>query len=38
MFRELFERVPDIATVEYPQRLLSNFINGIKHMETAVNP
>ena len=38
MFRELFQRVPDIAAVEQPHRLLSNFINGVKHLEAAVNP
>jgi cytochrome P450 len=38
MFRELFQRVPDIAAVDRPQRLMSNFINGIKHLDTAVHP
>jgi cytochrome P450 len=38
MFRELFARVPDIEAVGHPQRLMSNFINGIKHMETVVHP
>ena len=38
MFRELFQRVPDIAAVDRPQRLMSNFINGIKHLDTAVRP
>jgi cytochrome P450 len=38
MFRELFQRVPDIAAVEPPQRLMSNFINGIKHLDAAVHP
>ena len=32
MFRELFRRVPDIRTTAPPDRLLSNFINGIKHL------
>ena len=32
MFRELLTRVPDIEGGE-PDRLLSSFINGIKHME-----
>jgi cytochrome P450 len=32
MFRELFRRVPDIRSSGPPARLLSNFINGIKHL------
>jgi methyl-branched lipid omega-hydroxylase len=32
MFRELFRRVPDIRSTAPPDRLLSNFINGIKHL------
>ncbi|MGW6496339.1 cytochrome P450 [Nonomuraea angiospora] len=32
MFRELFTRVPHIRAVGEPDHLLSNFINGIKHM------
>ncbi|MEV4356237.1 cytochrome P450 [Nonomuraea sp. NPDC004186] len=32
MFRELFTRVPHIKAVGEPDHLLSNFINGIKHM------
>jgi methyl-branched lipid omega-hydroxylase len=32
MFRELFKRAPDIRTCGEPDRLLSNFINGIKHL------
>jgi methyl-branched lipid omega-hydroxylase len=32
MFRELFTRVPKIRTAGEPDRLLSNFINGIKHL------
>jgi methyl-branched lipid omega-hydroxylase len=32
MFRELFRRVPDIRSSAPPDRLLSSFINGIKHM------
>ena len=32
MFRELFTRVPEIRSVGEPDRLFSNFINGIKHM------
>jgi methyl-branched lipid omega-hydroxylase len=32
MFRELFRRVPDIRSTAPPDRLLSSFINGIKHL------
>ncbi|WP_248958840.1 cytochrome P450 [Sphaerisporangium perillae] len=32
MFRELFTRLPAIRSVGEPDYLLSNFINGIKHM------
>jgi cytochrome P450 len=32
MFRELFHRVPGIHSTAPPDRLLSNFINGIKHL------
>ncbi|HEY3686447.1 MAG TPA: cytochrome P450 [Streptosporangiaceae bacterium] len=32
MFRELLTRVPDIRTTAEPDRLLSSFINGIKHL------
>ena len=38
MFRELFRRLPDIAAVGEPARLLSNFINGIKHMPCEFTP
>jgi cytochrome P450 len=38
MFRELLHRVPDLAAVAEPERLRSNFINGIKHMDAAVTP
>ncbi|MET0739227.1 MAG: cytochrome P450 [Acidimicrobiales bacterium] len=38
MFRELLTRVPDIAAVSEPDRLLSNFIHGIKHLDVVVNP
>ncbi|MFC9973009.1 cytochrome P450 [Spirillospora sp. NPDC127200] len=31
MFRELFTRVPEIRSTGRPDRLYSNFINGIKH-------
>ena len=32
MFRELFSRLPDIDDAGEPDRLRSNFINGIKHL------
>jgi len=32
MFRELFRKLPDIEAAAEPERLLSNFINGIKHL------
>ncbi|WP_067488428.1 cytochrome P450 [Actinomadura hibisca] len=32
MFRELFTRVPDLRSTGRPDRLYSNFINGIKHL------
>ncbi len=33
MFRRLFERLPDIESAGEPDRLLSPFINGIKHLD-----
>ncbi len=33
MFRELFEKLPDIEVTGLPHRLVSNFINGIKRMD-----
>lgn len=38
MFKELLTRAPDIAAVSEPDRLLSNFIHGIKHLEVDVAP
>jgi cytochrome P450 len=38
MFRQLFERLPDIESVGEPDRLLSPFINGIKHLECEFTP
>jgi cytochrome P450 len=38
MFRQLFERLPDIASVGEPDRLRSPFINGIKHLECSFTP
>ena len=36
MFRELFAKAPGIRATAEPDRLLSNFINGIKHLPYAV--
>jgi methyl-branched lipid omega-hydroxylase len=33
MMRELLQRLPDIEAVGEPDRLRSNFINGIKHLD-----
>jgi cytochrome P450 len=38
MFRELFQRLPDIEASGEPDRLLSNFINGIKHLPCTFTP
>jgi hypothetical protein len=38
MFKELFKRMPDIRAVGEPDRLMSNFINGIKHLPAAWTP
>ena len=38
MFRRLFERLPDIKSVGEPDRLLSPFINGIKHLDCTFTP
>lgn len=38
MFRELFRRMPDIEATGEPDRLRSNFINGIKHLPVAWTP
>jgi cytochrome P450 len=32
MYKELFKHLPDIRATAEPDRLLSNFINGIKHL------
>ncbi|WP_419917695.1 cytochrome P450 [Candidatus Poriferisocius sp.] len=37
MFRELLKRFPDIRTTGEPDRLRSNFINGIKHLPCSVS-
>jgi methyl-branched lipid omega-hydroxylase len=36
MFRELFRQVPQIRADGEPDRLLSHFINGIKHLPYAL--
>ena len=38
MFRELFDRLPDIASVEEPDRLMSSFIHGVKHLRAEFTP
>jgi methyl-branched lipid omega-hydroxylase len=38
MFRRLFERLPDISATGEPDRLLSPFINGIKHLDCTFTP
>lgn len=38
MFRELFQRMPDIHAAAEPERLRSSFINGIKHLEAEWTP
>ena len=38
MYRELLRRVPDIHASSPPERLLSNFINGIKHLPVEFSP
>jgi cytochrome P450 len=35
LYRELFRRVPNIHATGEPERLRSNFINGIKHLPAA---
>jgi cytochrome P450 len=38
MFRQLFARLPDISASSEPDRLMSPFINGIKHMDCTFTP
>ena len=38
MFRRIFERLPDLEITGPPERLFSNFINGIKRMPCAFTP
>jgi cytochrome P450 len=37
-FRHLFERLPDLQIEGEPERLNSNFIHGIKHMNCSFTP
>jgi cytochrome P450 len=38
MFRQIFERLPDLEISGPPERLRSNFINGIKRMPCEFTP
>jgi len=38
MFRELFERLPDIHASGEPDLLLSSFIHGVKHLDAKFTP
>jgi cytochrome P450 len=38
MFRELFQRLPDIEAAGPPDRLLSSFVNGVKHLPATFTP
>lgn len=38
MWRELFSRLPDIRATAEPQRLLSSFVNGIRHLPSEWTP
>ncbi len=38
MFGELLRRLPDIHALRQPERLRSNFINGIKHLPAEFTP
>jgi cytochrome P450 len=38
MFRELLQRLPDLRIVGEPDRLMSFFIHGIKHMRCEFTP
>ena len=38
MFQELFRRFPDIDLAGPPERLRSNFINGVKHLPVKYTP
>jgi cytochrome P450 len=38
MFRELFQRLPDLEVQGQPDRLQSFFIHGLKHMQCRFRP
>ncbi len=38
IFREIFTRLPDLNITGEPDRLVSNFINGVKHMRCEFTP
>jgi cytochrome P450 len=38
IFRELLQRLPDIAACGEPDRLRSTFVNGIKHLDCDFTP
>lgn len=38
MFRELFRRMPDLQITGEPERLLTNFLNAVKHMPCEFTP
>ena len=38
MFRELFERLPDIEASGEPDQLESSFIHGVKHLPATFTP
>jgi cytochrome P450 len=38
MWKELFKHLPDIRATDEPDRLLSSFINGIKHLPCSFSP
>ena len=38
MFRELFQRLPDLEITGEPERLTHNFIHGIKHLPCGFSP
>ncbi len=37
-FRQIFRRLPDLRVIGEPERLASNFIHGIKHMDCEFTP
>ncbi|MDH3755257.1 MAG: cytochrome P450 [Acidimicrobiia bacterium] len=38
MYRELFDRLPDIRATSEPMYLLSSFIHGVKHLQAEFTP